>query len=129
MDQTPSPSTGSQLAWLFLKLDGRISRAAYFLAGLLLAVIQAFILYRYGSLPEESAAVAVWASGFWIVFFISLWCGFVLGVKRVHDLNRHGAFAVFCVLFPFPAFLVLSLWPGDSGPNDYGPRTNAPATG
>lgn len=118
-----------QLVWLFFKFDGRINRSAYFLAGLLMAVVQAFLLYRFALLPEESSATSFWATAFWAAVFISLWCGFVLGVKRVHDFDKHGALAVFCLIFPFPSFVVLSLWPGDKGPNTYGPRTNARSSG
>lgn len=134
MDQTPSPrqsSIANQLVWLYFKLDGRISRAAYFLAGLLLAVAQGFMLYRFSIVPEESGEGAFWATGFWMVGFLSIWCSFALGVKRVHDFGKPGmlALTLFVPVVLLVAFLIFCLWPGDSGPNAYGPRTNARATG
>ncbi len=125
MGQTPSHSSSGQIAWLYFKFDGRIDRAAYFLAGLLLLIALTFPFYRFTLTAEETGEGAIWAIMFWGMFFLSLWCLFALGVKRIHDIGRHGAFAVLCVLFPLPAFIVLSLWPGDNGPNAFGPRTNA----
>ena len=129
MDQTRSHSLSDQLVWLFFKFDGRVSRAAYFLAGLLMAVAQLFMLYRYGLVAEESGEGAIWAFGFWVVGFLSLWCGFALGVKRVHDFGKPGYFALtlFVPVVTLIAFIVFCLWPGDEGSNAYGPRTNARA--
>ena len=45
----------NQLIWLFFSLKGRISPAVYFLAGLLVFIMQAFPLYRFTLVPPESA--------------------------------------------------------------------------
>ena len=127
MGQTPSLSTSSQFVWLYFKFDGRINRAAYFLAGLLVSLAMIFPLYRFSLTPVETGEGAVWAVMFWAMFFLSLWCLFTLGVKRLHDIGKHGAYAVLCVLFPLPAFIVLSLWQGTDGPNAFGSRSNARA--
>jgi uncharacterized membrane protein YhaH (DUF805 family) len=126
-----SSSFADQLVWLFFKLDGRISRATYLLAGLLLAVIQGFMLYRFTLVPEESGEGAIWALGFWAIGILSIWCGFALGVKRVHDFGKPGvlALALFVPVVLLIAFVVLCVWPGDPGPNAYGPRTNARRSG
>ena len=50
-DRTRLPDS-SNLTWLFFKTSGRVSRAAYFLGGLLVAIIQAFPLYRFTLVPE-----------------------------------------------------------------------------
>lgn len=129
MGQTPSHDPAGQLAWLFFKFDGRISRAAYFLSGLLLAVAQGFMLYRFTLVPEESTEGAFWAVGFWFVGILSLWCGFALGVKRVHDFGKPGflALTLFVPVVTLFAFVVFCLWPGDAGPNAYGPAPNSRA--
>ena len=131
MGQTPSPKLSSQLVWLFCKLDGRISRAAYFLAILLINVIALFMLYRFTLVPEESTQAAYWAFGFFAVGIFSVWSNFALGVKRVHDFGKHGALALtqFIPVVFFFAFIVFCVWPGDPGPNAYGPRTNGRASG
>ncbi len=128
MDQTPSPSAIDQLVWLFFKFDGRISRAAYFLAILLLNVVALFCLYKLTQLPEEEAMRSIWATGFYAIAFFGIWANFVLGFKRFHDFNKPGWLAIFC--FIFPVIVPVALWfiPGTAGPNSYGPRTNARAS-
>ena len=115
----------------FFGLSGRVSRAAYFLAGLLLAVGQAFPLYRFMLAPEESAGAQMWAVVFGVVFFASLWCNVALAVKRLHDFGKPGILAVslFVPVISIAAFLFLCFFPGDSGENKYGDRTNAPPGG
>jgi uncharacterized membrane protein YhaH (DUF805 family) len=117
-----------QLFWLFFRFSGRVSRAAYFLGGLLLAVLQAFLLYRFTLVPQESAEGQVWATAFWAVMLISVWSNVALGVKRLHDLDKPGiiAAALFIPVISIIAFLVLCFLPGTPGPNRYGVRTNTP---
>jgi uncharacterized membrane protein YhaH (DUF805 family) len=119
----------NSLIWLFFGLSGRVSRAAYLLAGLLMAVLQVFLFYRFTLAPAESPASESWAMAFSIALFISLWCNFALSVKRLHDFDKPGLIAVslFIPIVSIIAFVVLCLYPGDAGPNQYGERTNAPA--
>jgi uncharacterized membrane protein YhaH (DUF805 family) len=121
------PPDRIELFWFFFSFSGRVSRAAYFLAGLLLALAQAFPLYRLMLVPEESAAAQMWSSIFGVVFFASLWSNVALAVKRLHDFGKPGIWAVslFLPVASIIAFLVLCLFPGDPGPNRYGARTNA----
>jgi len=117
-----------QLIWLFFRLSGRVGRAAYFLAGLLLFVVQAFILYRFMQAPEESTASMVLALIFWVVVIVSIWCGVALGVKRLHDFGQPGivAASLFVPVLSYVVFIVLCLYPSDPGPNRFGALTNAP---
>ncbi|WP_295813551.1 DUF805 domain-containing protein [uncultured Nitratireductor sp.] len=117
-----------QITWLFFGFSGRVSRAAFFLAGLLLAVLQAFALYRFTLAPEGSGASGMWALLFWGLFFISVFSSVALGVKRLHDFGKPGIFAVslFIPMVSIIAFVVLCVYPGDEGANEYGERTNAP---
>lgn len=120
---------GTQLTWLFFRLSGRVSRAAYFLAGLLIAIVQAFLLYRFTLTDPESPAGESWALAFFIIFFVSVWSYIALTVKRLHDIGKPGiiSVALFIPVVSIVAYVVLCLFPGDSGPNQYGGRTNAPA--
>jgi uncharacterized membrane protein YhaH (DUF805 family) len=117
-----------QLTWLFFKTSGRVSRAAYFLGGLLVAIAQALPLYRFTLVPEGTSESETWALLFMAAFLVSLWSNVALAVKRLHDLNRPGlvALVLFVPVVSIVAFLVLCLFPGDRGPNRYGARTNAP---
>lgn len=109
-------------------MSGRVGRAAYFLAGMLLNVIEGFVFYRFTLAPEQSTESTVLAAIFWAVAFVSTWCSIALGVKRLHDFAQPGIMAV-ALLVPFVnvvAFVVLCLYPGDPGPNRFGAVTNAP---
>ena len=121
----------NQLIWLFFSFSGRLARAPYFLAGLLLAVFQAFPLYRLTLAPEESSATDMWATVFWGVFLLSIWSYVALGVKRLHDFGKPGilAAALFIPVISIITFVILCLYPGDSGANEFGEETNAPKRG
>ena len=118
----------NQFFWLFFGLSGRVSRAAYFLAGLLLAVIQAFFLYRTVVAQDAGLDASSWEAAFTLTFFVSLWSNVALGVKRLHDFDKPGivAAALFIPVVSIVAFVALCLFPGSAGPNQYGARTNAP---
>ncbi|HEV2897939.1 MAG TPA: DUF805 domain-containing protein [Pseudaminobacter sp.] len=117
-----------QLFWLFFRFSGRVSRAAYFLAGMLLAIIQAFLLYRFTLVPQGSTEGQLWAMAFWAVVLVSIWSNVALGVKRLHDIDRPGIIAasLFIPVISIIAFLVLCIFPGTPGPNRYGAATNQP---
>ncbi|MEW9807232.1 DUF805 domain-containing protein [Mesorhizobium marinum] len=120
-----------KLIWLFFRFTGRVSRAAYFLAGLLLAIVQAFLLYRFTLVAEDSAAGQTLAAAFWIVMVVAIWANVALSVKRLHDIGKPGhiAIALFIPIISILAFIALCLIPGERGPNRYGPHPNAPAGG
>lgn len=119
----------NKLVWLFFRFSGRVNRAAYFLAGLLLAVVQGFLLYRFMLVAEESSGGQGWAFAFWIMMILAIWSNIALSVKRLHDIDKPGliALALFIPVISIIAFIALCLIPGNPGPNQYGQRTNAPA--
>jgi uncharacterized membrane protein YhaH (DUF805 family) len=118
----------TRLIWLFFRFKGRVARAAYFLAGLFLAIVQAFLLYRFTLTPEGTQASETWAALFWLSFLVSVWSNVALGVKRLHDIDRPGLYAValFIPVLSIIAFVGLCLMPGTPGPNRYGDQPNVP---
>jgi uncharacterized membrane protein YhaH (DUF805 family) len=116
-----------QVAWLFFSLKGRVSPAAYFLAGLLLFVIQLFFVYRIALAVPESVESDGWASAFLVLALVCGWCNFAITAKRFHDFGKPTAFALIAFIVGFILVIVLSFVKGDPGPNRYGVRTNAPA--
>lgn len=119
----------SELTWLFFRTSGRVGRAAYFLAGLLVAIVQAFPLYRFTLVPEGTTESEIWSFIFLVAFVASLWSNVALAVKRLHDFDKPGlaALLLFVPIVSFVALFVLCLFPGQPGPNRYGQQTNAPA--
>lgn len=117
---------GSQLIWLFFSISGRVNRAAYFLGGLMLLVIQLFPLYRFTLVPEESPQGQSWALIFGLIVLVSVWSNIALTVKRLHDVDRPGilALTLFIPVVSIAVFVWLCLYPGDAGPNKFGPHTN-----
>lgn len=116
------------LVWLFFSFSGRISRAAFFLAGVLMMIVVVFIAYRMMLAQERGMSGSVWEAALSVVLFASLWAQAALGAKRFHDFSKPGLFAVllFVPLFNFIAFVALCLIPGTAGPNPFGNATNAP---
>lgn len=116
-----------QLFWLFFRFSGRVSRAPFFLAGLLIALAQLFCLYQFSQVPQDSPAGQGWALAFWLVFLLSLWTNVSLGVKRFHDFDKPGIFSIslFLPVVSIAVFLLLCLYPGMPGPNRYAVTTNS----
>jgi uncharacterized membrane protein YhaH (DUF805 family) len=115
--------------WLFFSVSGRVGRAAFFLGGLLVAVVQAFPLYRFLLSPEGSPESVMWSMLALIAFVASLWSNIALAVKRLHDLDKPGlaALILFVPVISLVVFLVLCLFPGQPGPNRYGRYPDSPA--
>ncbi len=135
----------AQFAWLFLRFGGRIDRTVYFLANLLIGVIQLFPVWkatmeivRLGpetlmdasleELLQMSPGFEHWWSIAGLLTFVMLWPYLALSTKRLHDIGWSGVFSI-ALLIPIVqivAFVALCLIPGTSGPNRYGQRANAP---
>jgi uncharacterized membrane protein YhaH (DUF805 family) len=119
----------NQILWLFFGFSGRLSRAAYFLAGMMMMIIVVFISYRIMLSHEASGTGGIWETLFSIALIASLWAQAALGAKRFHDLDKAGTFAalLFVPFLNFITFVALCFIPGTRGPNSYGAVTNAPA--
>jgi len=115
-----------ELVWLFLGFRGRLSRQPYFLAGLLLLVIQFFLLFRFMAVPEGTAESGFWAFAFMVAAVLSVIANIALTVKRLQDINRTGLLAVLYLLAGFVMWVFLCFVPGTEGPNRYGSETNRP---
>lgn len=123
------PARGSPgMRWLFFRLSGRISRVPYILGVLFFVVLCSAIVSRLMVLPEQSGEFALWSLAFVLLIPIIVWTSIALAVKRLHDINIPGPVSI-CLFVPavsLLAMLVLSLWPGTRGSNDYGDETNQP---
>jgi uncharacterized membrane protein YhaH (DUF805 family) len=115
--------------WLFLGYSGRISRAAYFLAGMLMMIVVVFFAYRMMVAQQAGGTGAMWEALFSLALLVSLWAQAALGAKRLHDLDKPGLLAalLFVPMLNFVAFVALCIMPGTPGANKFGPFTNAPA--
>ncbi len=126
-----------QMGWLFFGFTGRIDRSVYALAGLLVFIMQMFIVYRYlqpvlgqladGSFdPGVTLALSPMTNVQSAVFLLGQLAHIALAAKRIHDFGRSGFFALLFMFAGLIAYLLLCLLPGTPGPNKYGSRPNTP---
>jgi uncharacterized membrane protein YhaH (DUF805 family) len=114
--------------WLFFRFSGRVNRAAYLLGFLFMLVVMSFPLYQFMRVHPESGAAQVWSMLFGATFLTFLWAHIAFSVKRLHDFDKPGLFAValFIPVVSIFAFIALCFFPGTPGPNQFGNTTNAP---
>jgi len=121
--------------WLFLRPSGRLTRLPYFLATMLISVISSFLVYRHVLSYMPADAGDTWQTPgleelITVLFFATLWPMIALTSKRLQDINKPPIISVAIALpvVSIVAYLILSLYPGTSGPNKYGSVRDAPPT-
>lgn len=120
---TAEPGSNPTVKWVLFGFRGRIGRKSFWLAALLMVLIQAAIIAKIASYPEDHPALAFWGLALFAVWIATAWAMIALGVKRLHDLGKPGALAV-GLLIPgvsFIAFILLAIMPGTGKPNEHGP--------
>ena len=117
----------NNLLWFFFRFSGRVNRSAYVLGFLLLGVVASFPLYQFMRFEGMPGADG-WAVLFSASLIISIWGHLAISVKRLHDLDKPGLFAIALAIpvISIIAFVALCVLPGAPGPNGYGATTNSP---
>ena len=111
--------------WLFIRLDGRISRQVYWLAlallvCILLPVMAPIIDAETGQFSQPPNAVQT------IILVTAYFSQLAIAVKRFHDLDMSGFFALGIVI-PVIGILIsifLGIRRGDQGSNRFGEASN-----
>lgn len=116
------------MAWLFFGLSGRIARLPFFLGSMLLAIGEAFVLYRVIQ-TEGTPQADFWSGLFVAAWAATLWPMIALTAKRLHDLGQSAAIAIAALVPAISVilFFALCFMPGQQGPNRYGEWPNEPA--
>ena len=120
---TGAPDHPLTVRWVLFGFRGRIGRKSFWLAALLMILIQAATIAQVVSIPEESPAFVLWGFVILAIWIASAWAAFALAVKRLHDLDLPGILA-FGLLIPavsIIAFLLLAFLPGSPDTNRHGP--------
>ena len=119
--QSRMPGLMTAYQWLFFGFRGRISRQAYWLTFFFIVAILGFALQptidpETGALSLRGGALAVAA------MLVAIIANIAIGVKRLHDFNAPGLFAVtlFVPGLSVIATLIIGLVPGNRGPNRFG---------
>ncbi len=118
--------SGPDYIWLFLKPSGRLGRAPYVLASLLILIVQALLLYRFTLEPEGTAVSEVLALAFMAVVLAGTWSNIALASKRFHDFGKPGTLAALFLIGGYLLVIGLAFIGSDQGPNRYGASSNSP---
>ena len=121
-----------RLLWVFTSVNGRIGRQVYWLAWIFVNCLAAIVLAQYiqivadpesGRMMIEPPPNRIYA----LIMAVSTPFIIVISVKRLHDLNASGLFAI-ALLFPLiglVATILLGILPGKPGPNRFGEAADA----
>ncbi len=119
--QPKPPGLMAAYQWLFFGFRGRISRQAYWLAFFFIVVVLGIALQP--TVDPETGSLALRGGGLAVVaLLVAVIANLAIGVKRLHDFNAPGLFAV-TLFIPFLsviATLFIGLLPGTPGPNRFG---------
>lgn len=120
---TGAPDHPVTVGWVLFGFKGRIGRKSFWLAALLMILIQAAIIAKISSYPEDHPALVFWGLTLLATWLATAWVGLALAVKRLHDIGLPGILAI-CLLIPavsFFAFLFLAFMPPSRETNEHGP--------
>jgi uncharacterized membrane protein YhaH (DUF805 family) len=127
------PSINFRLLWVFTSVNGRIGRQVYWLAWIFVDCVAAIVLAGFiqvvadpetGRMMIEPPPRNITA----LIMAVSLPFFIVISVKRLHDLNASGLFAI-ALLFPpasIVATILLGILPAKPGPNRFGEAADVP---
>lgn len=115
------PVDAQTLFWLFFRFDGRVGRQVYWLSVLFLAaLVGASGLFVVD--PDTGGVILTPNPIASFIYTMASICSILVSIKRLHDLNMTGFFAL-GLLIP-PVAIIMSLWlgfrKGDDGPNKFG---------
>jgi uncharacterized membrane protein YhaH (DUF805 family) len=99
---------------LLFSINGRISRTPFWLVYvLLIPATLASILFIESSLNNNPVLTL-------IVFALHFWIAICIVVKRLHDMDATGWYAILLTIIPIAA-IVVGCIRGTAGPNRFGP--------
>ena len=91
---------------LLFSASGRINRAKWWLTILVIFVIELVVDILSRIVPEGGAGIAVAVLSF-LMMIVVIWISIAAGIKRLHDLDRTGAWLLLFYLVPLVLGIVL----------------------
>ncbi|MXN44769.1 DUF805 domain-containing protein [Shinella kummerowiae] len=116
------------LAWFFFGWSGRVSRVPFALGWAFWLMLLSAALARIIIVPKEDPTFLLWSFVFVGAAIVSTVSSVLMTVKRLHDMNLPVPLII-CLFVPaisLFALIVFLVWPGTSGPNQYGLLPNRP---
>lgn len=117
-------NSSQNLLWLFFGASGRINRRVYAMACALSYMARFFAAYQFVRYSTEGEPSVAWATIMLATIILSLWSNVMLSIKRLHDCDLPGGWAIPTILLDLLAIFVLALMPGTPRPNRHGDQTN-----
>mgnify|MGYP002624436660 FL=1 len=107
---------------LFLRYDNRLNRKRYILRALALWAAVFVITFILGLVARATGIKSLTVLGT-VISVASAIPGFMLVIRRLHDLNRPGWWCIGCIipLVNFVLAVYMLFFKGTDGPNQYGP--------
>lgn len=130
--QTGGPSIAARLLWVFFSVNGRIGREVYWLAWIVInctVIALAFANSVQIAIDPETDRMIIEPRGLAaLILVVSMPTLICVSVKRLHDMNASGLFALALLIFPVSlvATILLGIVPGRPGPNRYGDLVDVP---
>ena len=110
------------MRWIFFSPSGRLGRRPYFLGWLFWVAVCGFVLTRMFAHQGDEISLAFWTLVLIICGLASTLSIVMLTIKRLHDIGHPGALSI-CLFIPVISpivFILLCLWPGSEGDNEFG---------
>lgn len=111
------------LKWLLFSFEGRVNRLPYWGVVLVMMALGAGLNYAVGDIGPGRPMTAGPAILETVVFLLFLWVGLAMQIKRWHDRNKSGWWALLNLLPIIGTLWILiecGFMRGTDGPNRYG---------
>lgn len=106
--------------WRFLGFSGRIGRATWWMAGLIIAAITVGAWDDLAANFDRNSETEPTVAGL-IAMVAILWISWSANVQRLHDHNKAATMSSLSFRWGHDLLIELGFRKGDEGPNDFGP--------
>ena len=127
--QTGGPSIAARLLWVFFSVNGRIGREVYWLAWIAINCAVVTLAFSQITADRQNGRMVIEPRGLSaVILVLSMPTLICVSVKRLHDMNFSGLFALALLIPALNIFatILLGIMPGKPGPNRYGEQTDVP---
>ena len=117
------PSSAKSIKEMFFTYRGRLNRKPFILRGFLLSILSSMMSTVMAEMTEASSVVMHLFALVPLILMVVLGVGgFMLIIRRWHDLGKSGWLSLLMLVPLFNFFVLIFLWvkKGTDGPNTYG---------
>jgi uncharacterized membrane protein YhaH (DUF805 family) len=127
--QAGGPPIAARLLWVFFSINGRIGREVYWLAWIAINCAVVTLAFSQITADPQTGRMVIEPRGLSaVILVLSMPTLICVSVKRLHDMNFSGFFALALLIPALNIFatILLGIMPGKPGPNRYGERADVP---